>query len=452
MSYEIRDNEFIAWYPCALMPADEKMWMPTPSAYYVHIPFCEAICDYCGFSVAKLKGSDSDDYVAHLLLELQMHADAGSFAGRIFEVGAFGGGTPSTLTPKQFLQIARRLQAVMNVSECAEFTLEANPLSLTQEKIESYKEARVNRLSLGVQSFNESTLRVIGRPHRYKDIQRSLELLQRSGIPNFSLDLMYGVPGQSLEELRNDLEKAVSTGAPHLSCFRLEIIPFTRLSLRRGAGLLPSSITNQTERIFEKTIVEVLEHHGYHRYGAFNFAKPGFESLHNSMIFSPPQRDFFGFGNGAFSFANNLSYCNFTRIEDYTKAIDEGRLPVSHARRATTLELMSRFFVLGLKMDGVRSSEFERLHGFRPEIVFGDTISKLRTKGLLQFVNDVYSLTDEGRFYVNNVCKEFYVLDNIGHSQHSFSFQPTISLSDVEHFRRKSDVAKRRPTTTVLEK
>lgn len=438
MNYGSRDNEFIAWYPCALKPVDGALWDPVPSTYYVHIPFCEAICDYCGFSVAELKGAAVDDYVDHLLLELQMYADAGRFAGRSFEVGAFGGGTPSTLTSAQFLKIMRQLHRVLTVASRAEITLEANPLSLTQEKIETYKEAGVTRLSLGVQSFSENALRTVGRPHRFKDIQRSIRLLQESGIPNFSLDLMYGIPGQSLEDIKSDLRQAAATGAAHLSCFRLEVIPFTRLSLRRGAGLLPSSSTLPSERRIEETIVEILQEMGYRRYGAFNFAKPGYESIHNAMIFSPPQKEFFGFGNSASSFVGNVSYCNFTSIEDYIRAIDEGRMPVSHARRATTLEMMSRFFVLGLKMDGVRRSDFEKLHGMQPEAIFGDKIHKLLHAGLMTLTDDVFSLTDEGRFYVNNVCKEFYVLDNIGHSQHSFSFLPTISLSDVELYRRKS--------------
>jgi oxygen-independent coproporphyrinogen-3 oxidase len=437
-AYPSRDNEFIAWYPCALKPASEPVWSPTPSTYYVHIPFCEAICDYCGFSVAKLKNSHVDEYIDHVILEFQMYADAGLLANRSFEVGAFGGGTPSTLTPEQFHRIASRLHGVLNVSQHAEITVEANPLSLTAEKLESYRSVGVNRLSLGVQSFNEKALHTIGRPHRLQDIERSIKLLQRSKIDNFSIDLMYGIPGQTTDELVCDLRKAVETGATHLSCFRLEIIPFTRLSLRRGAGLLPAGPAASEERAIEAAVADTLRQLGFERYGAFNFAKPGYESRHNALIFSPPQRDFFGFGNSAFSFVGNLSYCNFTSIEDYCREIDGGRFPVSHARRATTLEMMSRFFVLGLKMDGVRRSDFVAAHGMEPEVVFGEVIGKLIDYGLLKAVADTFSLTEEGRHYVNNVCKEFYVLENIGHSQHGFSFQPTIGLRDIEFFRRKA--------------
>lgn len=438
VAFASRDNEFIAWYPCALKPAGESIWSPLPSTYYVHIPFCEAICDYCGFSVSKLKTSHVDAYIDHVLLEFQMYADAGLLSNRTFEVGAFGGGTPSTLAPEQFLKIASRLHGLLRMSAHAEVTVEANPLSLTRDKLESYKSVGVNRLSLGVQSFNEKALHTIGRPHRLKDIERSLQLLRQSQIKNFSLDLMYGIPGQSLDDLVCDLRKAADTGATHLSCFRLEIIPFTRLSLRRGAGLLPQGPTASEEREIEDAVTDTLRQLGFNRYGAFNYAKPGYESRHNALIFSPPQRDFFGFGNSAFSFVGNLSYCNFTSIEDYCCAIDEGRFPVSHARRATTLEMMSRFFVLGLKMDGVRRCDFVAMHGLQPEAVFGNVISRLTDEGFLKTVNDVFSLTEEGRHYVNNVCKEFYVLENVGHSQHGFSFQPTIDVRDVEFFRRKA--------------
>lgn len=448
MAYQTRDNEFIAWYPCALGSDGQSVWRKILTTFYVHIPFCEAICDYCGFSIAKMKGARVDDYIDHLIRELQLYYDAGRFSDRTFSVGSYGGGTPSALEPEQFLRIGKQVNKVMAFSEDTEITVEANPLSLTERKVEAYMEASVNRLSLGVQSFNEKNLRAVGRPHHAEDIDRSLDIIRQSKISNFSLDLMYGIPGQTLPELTDDLRRAAETGAPHLSCFRLEIIPFTRLSLRRGAGLLPPVTKAEDEKIFEEAIVKTLHSYGYNRYGAFNFAKKGYESSHNYMVFSAPQHEFFGFGNSAFSFVNNTSYCNFTNIDDYCDAIDQGLEPISHARKATSLELMSRFFVLGLKMGGVSRSTFESNHGMKPEAIFGPTIERLMSAGLLVLTSDAYSLTSDGRFFMNNVCKEFYVLNNIQHSQHSFSFVPTITPNDVEMFSRK---ARRRDSFSVGE-
>lgn len=444
MAYETRDNEFIAWYPCALSAGGQSVWERKQSAFYIHIPFCEAICDYCGFSVTQLKGARVDGYIDHLARELQMYYDAGRFADRTFIVGGYGGGTPSTLEPEQFLRISDTTNRLMQFSADAEITIEANPLSLTQDKVQAYKQAGVNRLSLGIQSFDEKNLRTVGRPHRRKDISRSLDIVCNSGIANFSLDLMYAIPGQTIQELKDDLQLAASTGAPHLSCFRLEIIPFTRLGLRRGAGLLPPPTEAFNERAIEATIVETLERYGYRRYGVFNFARSGYECAHNHAVFSPPQKDFFGFGNSSFSYVNAMSYCNFTSIGDYCNAVDRGQPPISYARKATSLERMSRFFVLGLKMNGVPRAIFEAAHGMPPEAVFGETIDRLLNSGLLHLANDVFMLTSEGRFYVNNVCKEFYVLENIDHSQHAFSFTPTITPADVALFRRKAEQSAKR--------
>lgn len=437
MSYPERDNEFIAWYPCALAPASEEdVWRRQASVFYVHIPFCEAICDYCGFSVEVLRDASVNIYLDALIWEIRHYREAGRFADRRFGCGAYGGGTPSVLTPQQFDRLADCIAKEIPLDPGSETTIEANPLSLTLDKARAYRNAGVNRLSLGIQAFNEQALKTIGRPHRAEDIWRSLEIVTQAGFENFSLDFMYGVPGETLDELKADLELAIGTGAPHLSCFRLEIIPFTRLSLRRGADLLPKIL--HSDREIEQLLVETLTSAGYHQYGAFNFAKPGFESVHNALVFDPPQNDFFGFGNSSFSYVNDISYCNYSEVGEYVAATQRGVAPISHARRATALEAMSRQFVLGLKMRGVPRSVFIQKSGIEPESIFGPTIDRLMAKGLLARENDTYLLTPTGRYYVNNVCKEFYVGPNIGRSQHSVSYIPKISAKDVELVKRRA--------------
>jgi oxygen-independent coproporphyrinogen-3 oxidase len=437
MTYSKRDNEFIAWYPCALEPASERdVFEKRGSVFYVHIPFCEAICDYCGFSVEILRDASVNTYLDALIWEIRHYREAGRFADRRFDCGAYGGGTPSVLTPAQFRRLAECVAAEIPLEPGSEVTIEANPLSLTLEKARAYKEAGVNRLSLGVQAFNDQALKTIGRPHRAKDIWRSLEIVNKTGFDNFSLDFMYGVPGESLEEFKVDLDLAIGTGAPHLSCFRLEIIPFTRLSLRRGAGLLPKALHSDEE--IEQVLIHTLTSAGYRQYGAFNFAKLGFESVHNALVFNPPQADFFGFGNSSFSYVNDVSYCNYSEIGDYVAATKRREAPISYARRATAFEVMSRHFVLGLKMGGVSRAVFVEQVGLEPEIVFGPIIDNLIGDGLLAREHDSYVLTPLGRYYVNNVCKEFYVGPNIGRSQHSVSYIPKITAKDVEVVKRRA--------------
>src|SRR5262249_26689981 len=160
----------------------------------------------------------------------------------------------------------------------------------------------VNRVSVGIQSFDDRTLRTIGRPHSARDVEEALAVLPAAGFDNYSLDMIYGVPGQTLAQLEEDLVRAVATGAPHLTCFRVEIIPFTVLKLREGAGMLPPRLSREALDAMDERVVAVLSSHGYHQYGAFNFARPGFESIHNRVAFCAPQREYVGFGNSAYSY------------------------------------------------------------------------------------------------------------------------------------------------------
>ncbi len=436
MTYTNRDNEFIAWYPCALEPACEAdVWRVREAAFYLHVPFCEAICDYCGFSVETLRGANVDGYLDAVAAEVRHYRDAGRFADRKFSCAAVGGGTPSVLSVAQFEHLTKNIFECIPFASGSEFTVEVNPLSFTRDKASAYANAGVNRISVGVQAFNEIALKTIGRPHRAKDIWRSLEEVQSAGFSNYSLDLMYGIPGETLGDLQKDLEVAISVGAPHLSCFRLEIIPFTRLSLRRGAQLLPNSLSSDAE--IEQILVDTLTKAGYVQYGAFNFAKPGFESKHNALVFDYPQTDFFGFGNSAFSYVNGVSYCNFSEVSEYVAAVSQGQSPISHARRATAIEAMSRAFVLGLKMNGVSSNCFLDQFGLKASDVFSSVIDNLTFRGLLTLMDGVYKLTDAGRHFVNNVCKEFYVGPNVGRSQHSATYIPKIGAKDVAIVKRQ---------------
>ena len=202
------------------------------------------------------------------------------------------------------MAIKRLIDSSFEVTSGAEITVEVNPISFTESKAQTYLENGVNRISLGVQSFNDTTLKVIGRPHRARDIQAAVDVIDRLGWRNYSLDLIYGVPGQTLAQLREDLLRSVATGATHLSCFRLEIIPFTALKLREAVDLIPTRLSIEMLNEMDDLVASVLTENGFHHYGAFNFARPGFESVHNEIAFMAPQGEYVGFGNSAYSFVN----------------------------------------------------------------------------------------------------------------------------------------------------
>ncbi|MFF4888098.1 coproporphyrinogen-III oxidase family protein [Streptomyces nigra] len=433
-----KDNEFIAWYPL-ILNAQEKsaVWSPSPAGYYVHIPFCTAICDYCGFAVERSKGAHIARYMEALSTEIRRYADAGRLTGHRFVCGHFGGGTPSAIDAEDLISVKRLIDSCSDVSSDAEVTVEVNPISFTSEKAEVYAEGGINRISIGVQSFDNQVLRTIGRPHRAGDVEDAINVVHAAGFDNFSLDIIYGVPGQSVDCLREDLTRAAATGASHLSCFRLEIIPFTALKLREGAGLLPSRLDESQLNEMDDVVREVLIDLGYEEYGAFNFAKRGYRSVHNRVAFVAPQCDYVGFGLSSYSFMNGYIYCNHADLLNYEKEIFAGRDPIALAHQATSMELMSRYFVLGVKFQRVPRAGFIERFGVEPENVFGPVFKELSDRGVLKRDGDDYIVTSKGRRYINNICKSFYVGDNRGKIQYP-QFVSNLSAEQVLSYAKKA--------------
>jgi oxygen-independent coproporphyrinogen-3 oxidase len=437
--FDVKDNEFVAWYPNLLSTEGaERLWRPRPAGYYVHIPFCTAICDYCGFAVRRLKEGGVAAYLEALATEIARYADSGRLARLHFECGHFGGGTPSAIEARDLVAIKRLIDDRFAVDPNAEVTVEVNPISFTLDKALIYRDAGINRISFGVQSFNDETLKVIGRPHRSRDVENTLGILRQLGMQNVSLDLMYGAPGQTVEQLIEDLDRTCDTGAAHISAFRLEIIPFTELKLREGAGVLPARLSTAALDEMDGIISERLQAAGYHEYGAFNYAKRGFESVHNRIAFMAPQAEYVGFGNGAYSFIEGSVYCNHADVDAYAALIAGGKDPVVFAKTATALELMSRYFVLGLKFLSVPRQPFVDRFGLEPERVFPDVLERLVQQGYLSARAEDYALTALGRKYVNNVIKEFFVGENRGQRQH-LQFIPTLTPDTILRYARLRD-------------
>lgn len=432
--YLSKDNEFIAWYPNNVTPGQASdVWDLLPCAYYVHIPFCTAICDYCGFSIAKLKESNPREYCDALLREIELYRSLGVLKNRKFVCGHYGGGTPSAIPAKELIAIKTSVEKLCELGADAEITVEVNPISFSDDHGKIYKDGGINRISFGVQSFSDKNLRTIGRPHRTADTLNTLRVIRENQFDNFSIDLMYGIPGQTIEELQEDIRMSIDTGAPHVTCFKLEVIPFTALKLREGAGELPPKLDDVAIYDMEVQLAESFASAGYRQYGAFNFAKPGFESKHNKIAFDFPQGEYIGFGNSSYSFINNYVYCNQASIGEYQSLVNQGQLPIALATPVSTREKMSRAFVLGLKFSGVSTDLFESEFGVRPEVVFSDKIEELVASGLLELQDRVYRVTNTGLFYINNVCKEFYTEHNKNVRQH-LQFTPNITNKQIEMY------------------
>lgn len=429
--YPSKDNEFVAWYPVNLEAAQvQEVWRRKKSGYYVHIPFCTAICDYCGFSVERLKGANVSSYLDALRTEILRYRDLGRLAMQDFVCGHFGGGTPSAIPAEQLIAIKSLIDECFSVREDAEITVEVNPISFNLDMAQTYRRGGVNRISFGIQSFDDAILAIIGRPHRAEHVSATLGAIRDAGFDNYSIDLIYGVPGQSFDQLNRDLDEAIATGATHISSFRLEIIPMTKLKLRESARLLPERLDDEILNRMDELVRSRLIASGYNSYGAFNYAKPGYESIHNEIAFVAPQGEYIGFGNSAYSCINDHVFCNYADMEEYKNAVFSGRDPIALATRVDSLNKMARFFVLGLKFFSVSRFQFINTFGMDPETVFGDRLNSLIDRDLLTLSGDNYLLTELGRKYVNNVIKEFFVGNSVGKSQYP-QFTPTLTVNEI---------------------
>lgn len=434
-----KDNEFIAWYPTCVSPGEVAgVWQRQRAAWYVHIPFCTAICDYCGFAVERAREAAIPRYLAALEAEIKRYADEGRLAGHRFECGHFGGGTPSVLEAADLLRIKDLITTSFHCTDDAEITVEVNPISFTADKARAYRDGGINRISFGVQSFDDRLLKIIGRPHRGRDVDDTLAAIHAAGFDDFSLDVIYGIPSQTEAELRADLERAAATGATHISCFRLEIIPFTALKLREAARELPPRLATAALDAMDLIVAEVLGAHGYREYGAFNYAKPGYESVHNDIAFVAPQGEYIGFGNSAYSFIGGHIFTNHAAIEEYEAAVFAGRDPIALAHRLSAHEAMSRYFVLGLKFLRVERGPFVARFGLEPELLFGQVIRDLEEHGMWVREGDAWVVTPRGRQYINNMAKAFYIGESLGRRQFA-QFVPTLTADQILRYARIAD-------------
>ena len=288
-----------------------------------------------------------------------------------------------------------------------------------------------------MQTYNNRLLKIIGRPHREKDVIDTLNAIRDAKYDNYSLDLIYGIPSQTLDELRDDIRRAIDTGATHISAFKLEIIPMTAMHIRAAIGDIPRSPDPEFIQEMDALLREEMSAAGLVEYGVFNFVKPGYESIHNDIAFGAPQDSYIGFGNSSYSCINSHIFTNHAVIEDYVDAVESTGRAISKAKYVTALEHMSRFFVLGLKFLSVKRSDFIAQFGIDPHTIFGEILDSLVARDLLIETDDGWALTVLGRHYVNNVCKEFYVGDSIGHRQH-VEFVPTLTADSVLHLTKKA--------------
>lgn len=380
---------------------------------YIHIPFCKQKCSYCDFCSYANKESFIKRYIQCVLKEI---IEVGNNNKIDFENGKddlflvktiyIGGGTPSLMDSKYIVQIIEDIKLNFEIDEKAEITIEVNPGTVTLEKLEDYKRAGINRLSIGLQSTHEHLLKEIGRIHTYLDFLDTFRFAREAGFENINVDLMIGLPNQTLEEVKDSIEEIVSMEPEHISVYSLILEENTPLFKKVEEGLeLPNE---DLERKMYWAVKQTLEQNNYIHYEISNFAKKGYESKHNLDCWN--QKEYIGFGIAAHSYTNGIRYSNIENIEQYIKNYDEDKTEenlVFHEKQ--DMEAMQKeYMLLGLrKIDGVSIQEFKIKFVANPVFLYHSELEKLVNEELLEIDGDQIKLTNKGLDLANIVWEEF---------------------------------------------
>lgn len=380
---------------------------------YIHIPFCKQKCSYCDFCSYANKESFIKRYIQCVLKEI---IEVGNNNKIDFENGKddlflvktiyIGGGTPSLIDSKYIVQIIEDIKLNFEIDEKAEITIEVNPGTVTLEKLEDYKRAGINRLSIGLQSTHEHLLKEIGRIHTYLDFLDTFRFAREAGFENINVDLMIGIPNQTLEEVKDSIEEIVSMEPEHISVYSLILEENTPLFKKVEEGLeLPNE---DLERKMYWAVKQTLEQNNYIHYEISNFAKKGYESKHNLDCWN--QKEYIGFGIAAHSYTNGIRYSNIENIEQYIKNYDEDKTEenlVFHEKQ--DMEAMQKeYMLLGLrKIDGVSIQEFKIKFVANPVFLYHSELEKLVNEELLEIDGDMIKLTNKGLDLANIVWEEF---------------------------------------------
>lgn len=371
---------------------------------YIHIPFCHQICHYCDFNKVFFDNQPVDEYVESVGQELQLMKEEGiSFAQ--LETVFIGGGTPTSLSEKQLARLLEIIGTYVEIASLKEFTTEANPDELTMGKLKVLKSGGINRLSIGVQSFDEELLKKIGRTHNANDPIRVIKEAREIGFDNISIDLIYGLPGQTIEQWQATLDQATALDLEHYSGYSLIVEPKTVFYNLMNKGKLPLPGEDAETEMLEMLIVH-MEKVGRGQYEVSNFAKPGYTSAHNLLYWQ--NEAYAGVGAGAHGYMNGERYSNVGPIKHYMASLEEGKRPIFQTHTVTEVEAMEEEMFLGLrKKSGVSAAHFEQKFGRSLAEVYGETLTSLIDKGLVEEQEGVFSLTHIGLFRGNEVFQQF---------------------------------------------
>ena len=387
-----------------------------PVSLYLHFPFCERKCRYCDFLSGPAGDETREEYIGLLCREIELRADEILIADKgsaDVDTIFIGGGTPSLMTPAQAARVMDTIRSCYHVLPDAEISMEVNPGTVDTDKLRGFKAAGINRLSIGVQSFDDSELRLLGRIHTAAEARETFLAAREAGFNNINLDLMSALPGQNIETWSRTLEEAVSLGPEHISAYSLIIEEGTPLASLLDAGKLPDLPSEEEDREMYHFTKQYLASKGYRRYEISNYAREGYECRHNCGYWTG--HEYLGLGLGASSYLDGERFKNPDEMDEYRKAVmnmndhNSAETMRRERQKLTQKEQMEEFMFLGLRMtDGVSEKEFERRFGVNPEDIFGSVLHRHLQQNVICRTSDHrISLTEYGLDVANYVMADY---------------------------------------------
>ena len=368
---------------------------------YIHIPFCKSKCDYCDFYSLAGQEEQMDRYQRALLTHLRSFGPR--MKGWVADTVYFGGGTPSYYGEKRLREILSLIQRLFTVSRQAEITVECNPDSVDWRSMARLRRSGVNRISLGVQSTDDACLRALGRIHTWQQVQEAVAACRRAKFPDVSLDLIYGLPGQTMEQWEKTLSDALTLQPEHLSCYGLKLEEGTPLYRQRDSLTLPDDEAQADMYLYA---VEYLRQNGYEQYEISNFARPGHASRHNLKYWT--LGEYAGFGPGAYSDFGGVRYGYIRDLDRYIA----GELVLAESEHIPVSEREMEYIMLRLRTtEGMNIREFENRFRRRFDPL-GARLEVYADHGLAQRTEQGWRLTPRGFLVSNQIIGELQELLN----------------------------------------
>jgi oxygen-independent coproporphyrinogen III oxidase len=379
---------------------------PAPaSGLYLHVPFCSAICNYCNFNRGLFDADVKRKYVDALIQEIRRATHGLRSAKVLADTIYFGGGTPSLLEPEEVQSVIEACCEAFDVAADREVTLEANPESVTEERLRGYRAAGVNRLSFGVQSFRDDELRRLSRLHDAARARTAFEEARRAGFENVSLDLMMWLPGQHVGEWLDSVGAAAALAPEHLSLYLLEIYPNAPLKDEMARARCSQAPDEDAATMYLEAM-ELLDNAGYEQYEISNVARSGRQSRHNVKYWS--DGNWLGFGCGAHSTFNGVRWKNLSSTQDYIDHVSRGLPAATDTRSLSPAERLGDALFMGLRLTaGVNLDVFRVRYGVDVWRRYGDALAPFIQDGYLQKQGDRLWLTRRGMLLANEVMTVF---------------------------------------------